>query len=76
MAIARAGTIHGHPIDPSAVFVVGDTPRDVRAAEDAGAVSVAVATGHFSYDELEAAGADHVLPTLEAPFPQLTSRRN
>ena len=50
---------------------MGDTPRDLAAARAAGAVSVGVATGHYSVDELEAAGGDHVLESLEQPFPGL-----
>jgi phosphoglycolate phosphatase len=53
------------------VFVVGDTPRDIEAAKAAGAVSVAVASGHYSTDELVGAGATHVLSSLEDPFPGL-----
>ena len=68
-AIARAIAVRGHSLDAADVFVVGDTPLDVTAAHGAGAVSVAVATGSFTVTELEEAGADHVLPTLEAPFP-------
>lgn len=68
-AIERAAGILGSPVDPSTVLVVGDTPRDVEAARYAGAVSVAVATGHFSKDELFAAGADYVLGTLEEGIP-------
>ena len=58
-------------LTPDQVFVVGDTPRDLAAARAAGAVSVGVATGHYSVDELEAAGGDHVLESLEQPFPGL-----
>ncbi len=39
------------------------------AAHDAGAVSVAVASGHFTADELRAAGVDHVLDSLEEELP-------
>jgi len=49
------------------VVLVGDTPLDVAAARDSGAGIVAVATGHFSVDELEAAGAPVVLPDLTDP---------
>ena len=45
-------------------IVIGDTPRDVACARPFGAVSVAVATGPFSYDELLKTGADHVLRDL------------
>jgi phosphoglycolate phosphatase len=70
IAIEKASTLHGHDVRPSHVFVVGDTPRDVEAARAAGAVSVAVASGRYSVDELTAAGADHVLSSLADPFPE------
>jgi len=68
-AIARASMLHHHPLNPAHVFVVGDTPLDVAAAQAAGTVSVAVASGSYSVGELTAAGADHVLPTLASAFP-------
>ena len=69
VAIARCATIHGHPVSPARVLVVGDTPRDIEAAHAAGAIGVGVATGKYSVDELRAAGADHVVATLETPLP-------
>jgi phosphoglycolate phosphatase-like HAD superfamily hydrolase len=68
-AIARASLLHDHAVDPAHVYVVGDTPLDVAAAKAAGAVSVAVASGVYPFEALASAGADHVLPTLAAPFP-------
>lgn len=38
--------------------VIGDTPHDVACAHAAGARAIAVATGSYSVEELEAAGAD------------------
>ena len=70
IAIEKASRLHAN-LSPDQVFVVGDTPRDIQAAQAAGAVSVGVATGHYSTDELEAAGPDHVLRSLEDPFPGL-----
>jgi phosphoglycolate phosphatase len=70
LAIDKAARLH-HQLTPSQVFVVGDTPRDIDAATAAGAVSVGVASGHFSVDELRAAGGHHVLGSLEDPFPGL-----
>jgi phosphoglycolate phosphatase len=68
VAIHRATTILGRP--PAESYVVGDTPRDVEAAHYADAVAVGVATGHFTVDELRAAGADFVLRTFAVdPFP-------
>ena len=69
VAIERGGRIHGHPLDPARVSVVGDTPRDVEAAHAAGALAVGVATGKYTVDELRAAGADYVLSTLEGALP-------
>jgi phosphoglycolate phosphatase len=68
-AIERAAVLHGRPLDPGRCLVVGDTPLDIAAARGAGAVSVAVASGHFGPDELRAAGADHVLTSLEEDLP-------
>jgi phosphoglycolate phosphatase-like HAD superfamily hydrolase len=51
-----------------AVAYVGDHTADIEAARAASAVAIAVATGPFGVDELRAAGADVVLPDLQA-FP-------
>jgi phosphoglycolate phosphatase len=63
-AIGRASVKHGTEFEPSSVVVIGDTPHDVQAALDHGAVAVAVATGHFEADVLTDAGAHTVLPDL------------
>jgi phosphoglycolate phosphatase-like HAD superfamily hydrolase len=68
-AIDRASTILGHRLSSDEVLVVGDTPYDISAAHGAGAVAVGVATGSHSADQLEAAGADYVLGTLEEELP-------
>jgi phosphoglycolate phosphatase len=70
-AIERAWTVLGHDVDLARVAVVGDTPLDVQAARGAGAIAIGVATGHYSVDELRAAGADHVLETLEEELPSV-----
>ena len=58
-------------LSPGQVFVVGDTPCDVEAAQAVGAVSVGMASGHESTAELAAAGPDHVPGSLEESFPGL-----
>jgi phosphoglycolate phosphatase len=70
IAIGKATRLHAN-LSPGQVFVVGDTPRDVEAAQAAGAKSVGVASGHYSTEELSAASPDHVLGSLEEPFPGL-----
>ncbi len=69
-AIDKAGRLHGG-LSPDQVFVVGDTPHDIEAARAVGAVAVAVASGRYSTKELLAADGDHVLASLEDPFPGL-----
>jgi phosphoglycolate phosphatase len=68
MAIAKATRLHTE-LTPDQVYVVGDTPHDIEAAKAAGATSVGVATGKYSTEELSAAGGDHVLKSLQDPFP-------
>jgi phosphoglycolate phosphatase len=68
-ALERAGRLLGERVDPNDAVVVGDTPHDITAAHDAGAVAVGVATGHFTREELRDAGADHVLGSLEDELP-------
>ena len=70
-AIERGGNLIGTTLDPSAVFVVGDTPKDIQAAHGAGCVAVGTATGHYSREELEKAGAEHVVDSLREPFPEV-----
>ena len=59
------------PPDSSKVIVIGDTPRDVDCAHSNGALCFAVATGPYSTRDLEAAGADVVVPDLTDPSPLL-----
>ena len=68
-AIERGGMLVGERLDPADVFVVGDTPKDLDAAHGAGCLALGVATGHYSREQLEEAGADIVLDSLRDPFP-------
>jgi phosphoglycolate phosphatase len=43
---------HRHSGDGTTVCVVGDTPFDISAARANGLPTIAVATGHFTFDEL------------------------
>jgi phosphoglycolate phosphatase len=70
LAVEKAARLHGR-LTADQVHVIGDTPRDIDAARAAGAVAVGVASGHYSRDELSTAGADHVLGSLEDPYPGL-----
>jgi phosphoglycolate phosphatase-like HAD superfamily hydrolase len=67
--IARGAAIVGRELSAAEIFVVGDTPLDIEAAHAAGCAVISVATGHFDSAALRAAGADHVLETLEEELP-------
>lgn len=54
----------GVALSEARVVVIGDTPKDVLAAQAIGAQSIAVATGGFSVEQLQATGATWVFRTL------------
>lgn len=64
IALERALAFTGRTYEPGRTLVIGDTPKDIACAHAIGARCLAVATGRFSADELEAAGADWVLGSL------------
>lgn len=49
----------------SEVLIVGDTPRDIEAANTSQATSVGVASGSYTTAQLSEAGAKYVYPNLE-----------
>jgi phosphoglycolate phosphatase len=56
---------HG-PFPPGRTVVIGDTVHDVKAAQKAGCVSVAVATGQYTAGQLTEAGGDLIIDDLAA----------
>ena len=68
-AVERGEAMLGEDVPNTEIFVIGDTPRDIEAAHAAGCTAIAVATGHYDAESLLAAGADHVLATLEEELP-------
>ena len=57
----------GVPLAECRVVIIGDTPRDVHAAQSIGAECIAVATGTYTVEQLRAAGADFVFPDFSEP---------
>jgi len=57
----------GKPLLDCRVVIVGDTPKDVAAAKELGADSVAVATGRYTTEQLKAAGATFAFADLSEP---------
>ena len=58
LAARRAHALVGVPFAPDQVLVIGDTPRDIECARHFGAVAVAVATGQYTREALEAERPD------------------
>jgi phosphoglycolate phosphatase-like HAD superfamily hydrolase len=61
-AISQASAKHGTAFE--SVVVIGDTPHDVAAGLHHGTVTVGVATGRHTAEELAESGAHVVLPDL------------
>jgi len=59
------------PVDFNRVWVIGDTPADIRCGRAIGARVVAVATGSFDAATLAAAQPDHLFADFEDPEPLL-----
>jgi phosphoglycolate phosphatase len=64
VARQRAATKYRVNFDEHTTILVGDTPSDVAAAHDGGAVAIAVASGRSGVQELKSANAEVVLPDL------------
>jgi len=65
IAQARASQRLAHRFTPDNTILIGDTPKDIAAALEGGAKTLAIASGKSSADELRAAGAAVVLPDLQ-----------
>lgn len=61
VAIERACATLGVSFPGEDVWVIGDTPLDVRCGQSHGTRTLGVATGRYDEHALRAAGADHVL---------------
>jgi phosphoglycolate phosphatase-like HAD superfamily hydrolase len=66
-ALRSVGEHVGGAVNPSDVWVIGDTPLDVGCARAVGARAVAVATGWHPIAELAACGPDLLLDDLSDP---------
>jgi phosphoglycolate phosphatase-like HAD superfamily hydrolase len=67
LAIERAKCLLGNPSQAEIAFVIGDTPLDIQAGKGAGALTVAVATGTKSLEELRRHGPTYLFPDLTQP---------
>jgi phosphoglycolate phosphatase-like HAD superfamily hydrolase len=70
-ALAAVRKEHGDAVALDDIWVVGDTPLDVRCARAIGVKVAAVATGWHSLEELAAAKPDLLVADFEDPAPLL-----
>ena len=64
LAIKRAENNFNFNFDNN-VFLAGDTAKDMEAGRKAQVKNIGVATGKYSREQLEAAGADFTVPNLK-----------
>ncbi|NJK81641.1 MAG: HAD hydrolase-like protein [Chloroflexaceae bacterium] len=64
VAVERATRHYQRLFRTQDVIIVGDTPNDIRCGRFSGARTVAVATGPYSLEELQAHEPDALLPDL------------
>jgi phosphoglycolate phosphatase len=69
VALARAALVFGEPVTPDRAIVVGDTPHDVEGAHAAGIQCLGVGSHHFDVKQLQEAGADYAIASLEDALP-------
>jgi len=65
LALERTKEKYSFEINEENIFVIGDTPKDISAAEKFNIQTIGVATGIYSKKELSNAGADFALDNLE-----------
>lgn len=73
VALKRASVVYGEDIGFDRAFSVGDTPLDVTGAHAAGIRCVGVGSHKYSREQLQEAGADWAITSLEEGLPPLTS---
>ncbi len=66
-ALKEAQQLLGQDIPGNQVFVIGDTPADVRCARAIQARAIAVATGIYGYKQLQASRPDRLFSDFSNP---------
>lgn len=64
IAQQRARDLYKKDFSPFEFIIIGDTPLDIACAKEGGIQSIGVATGSYSTKNLEKAGADLVVKSL------------
>ncbi|MEW6378917.1 MAG: HAD hydrolase-like protein [bacterium] len=64
LAVDRGREYAGECVPPERIFVIGDTPHDIRCARTAGVRVIAVATGSTPLGDLACCEPDYLMPNL------------
>lgn len=64
LAVRKAGELAGTKFSGKDIVIIGDSLRDIECARQLPALSIGVATGVHSADNLKNAGADYVFKDL------------
>ncbi|MCP5534913.1 MAG: HAD hydrolase-like protein [Akkermansiaceae bacterium] len=67
VALQRASAEYAKDFQAANTVVIGDTPKDIACGKAMGALTLAVATGGFTVDDLAAYGPDLTVADLTAP---------
>jgi len=67
--VAAAMKQVGEHVSSSQLIIIGDTPRDIAAARQAGTRVLSVATGAYTLEQLKAENPDAAVATLEMTQP-------
>lgn len=70
-ALQEVRRLYPEATDLERIWVIGDTPSDIRCGRAIGAKVIAVATGIFPFEQLEAEEPDHLFRDLSDPEPVL-----
>jgi phosphoglycolate phosphatase len=62
--VIQAAITKSFPSDRDTVVAIGDTPRDIEGAHEAGIPIIAMATGNYTLETLREHAADAVLPAF------------
>jgi phosphoglycolate phosphatase len=69
IALQRAAVVYGEAINAKQAIAVGDTPLDVEGAHAAGIKCVGVGSHNYGKAQLQEAGADYAIASLEEGLP-------
>lgn len=65
IVMQRAQDKFNFSLDQDKAFLFGDSPYEIKAGREVGITSIGVATGKYSCEHLQSAGADYVFPDLK-----------